>query len=444
MFSFSKLFTRSKDSTEYRSADSWKSIFGLSTTRVGGQNAYKLVTVYSCIRLLADSVAMTELHLFERGKDDNRKRATTHPLLRILREPQENRTFFNWIQDVVGQLQGFGNAYAVIVRNSDFTVKELIFIPSERVSTVVDNTGELVYTLQLPNRKSVTLYSEDILHFRNMSFDGNIGISPISYHSNTLQRSYSEADYSKQYYENATQIGGVVSHPNKLGKEAIDQIKSAFSSAYGGTENAGKTAVLAEGMTYTPFSPISPTDADYIQSKKLTDADIANIFRVPVVLLNSTEASTYANVENLNLHFQMYSLTPIYRSIIQQMNMKLISPAKRDKLSFEFDPESLLTTTSSQKMEALDKGIKGGFITPNEARRKLNLNLIDGLDDTLIPLNMTPISKYDEVMIDKSDTSKPKVNSDDTDKEEESKIDTLERQIAKLSSELGRVKKNLN
>lgn len=443
MFDFLKRNNKKETSTETRSAAGWKSLFGGITGDVTGNGAYRLVPVYSCIRLLADSVAMTDIKIYTKDKDDNRSLASTHPLNKVLVEPQENKTFYNWAQDIVGQLQGFGNAYAVISRNKDYTVKELIFVPTQNVIITRLTNGEYYYKISLPNStKSIDVWYEDILHFRNMSLDGISGISPISQHQHTLERAYGESDYSKSFYDNAANIGGVVKHPSKLSKEAIEQIKTAFSDAYGGTSNAGKTAVLAEGMSYEQFKLVSPADAEYIQSKKLTDSDIANIFRVPVVLLNSTEASTYANVENLNVYFQMYSLSPIYKCMVQQMNLKLISPSKQGKVYFEFDPESLLTATSKQKMEALDRGIKGSFLTPNEARRKLNLNPIDGLDDVFIPLNMTPSDKFDDVMMDGgAESQKPNVSSDDS---EDRNLESLEKRYNKLATEFGRIKKKLD
>lgn len=438
-------FFKRKEKQESRSvASSFASLFGLSgSSSTQGNNALKLTPVYSSIRYLADTVGMTQLVLYRKDKDDNRFVSTSHPLLNILKTPQKDTTFINWFQSIICQTVGFGNGYAVISRDKFRKVEELIFVPSSSVSHQLADNGDLIYHITL-NNKNYSLYAEDVIHLKGMSLDGKIGISPISYHNHTLDRSYNESDFSKQYYENASNIGSVLEHPSKLNKDTIKDLKENLNKEYGGTANTGKTLILSEGMTYKRMELISPTDANYVASKDLTDKDIANIFRVPVVLLNNTEAATYANVENLNIYFQMYSLNPLYRMIEQEFNQKLISPASKNHY-FEFNPESLMNANSTQKTERLDKGIKGSFLTPNEARRQLNLNAVNGGDDLFIPLNYVPFSKYDEVMIDEdAPTATPKVASqDDLTDETKSKDTDLEKRYASLSSKLGRLEKTL-
>lgn len=414
---------------------------GMNGGSVQGDNAFKLVPVYSCIRYLADSIGMTTLTLYKKDKEDNRSESTTHPLAKWIKEPQQNTTMMNWFQAISGQLVGYGNAYALIVRDKRYQMTETVFVPTSSVSHQIANDGTVIYQLTI-NNKAYTVHPEDILHFKGISLDGNFGVSPIAYHRATLERSNSESDFGKKYYDNASSVGGVVTHPSRLTKEALADLRKNFSEQYGGVNNTGKTIILSEGMKYDRIEMISPTDANYVASKNLTDKDIANIFRVPIVLLNSTEASTYANVENLNLYFQMYSLNPLYRTIEQELNLKLTNESSKNHY-FEFNPESLMNSTSTQKMEQLDKGIKGSFMTPNEARKRINMNPISGGDDLFIPLNSVPFSKYDSVMIDENaPSSTPKVAGQDNQNEEDrNSYIELEKRYNALSSKMGRLEK---
>lgn len=439
------IFKKKEPSKEERSSlAEFAQLFGLGGNSVQGDGALKLVPVYTCIRYLADSIGMTTLSLYKKDKNDNRELSRTHPLNNLIQNPQSNMTTINWFQAMIGQYAGFGNAYAVISRNRDHTVKELIFVPSSNVSHQITTNGELAYHISL-NNKSFTLYAEDMIHLKGWSLDGYTGISPIATHRQTLERSASESTFGKKYYDNASSVGGVVSHPSKLNKETIKELKEQIQQQYGGVDNSGKTMILTEGMKYDRIEMISPTDANYVASRNMSDKEIANIFRVPVILLNDTESATYANVENLNLYFQMYSLNPIYKTIEQEFNLKLISASNKNHY-FEFNPESLLNSNSTQKTERLDKGIKGGFLTPNEARKQLNLNPLEGCDDVYIPLNYVPASKYEEVMIDDSTASTPvpKVaGQDDLTDETKANNQELEKRYNSLSSKMGRLEKTL-
>jgi len=437
-------FFKKRNKTEERSTlATVAEILGIRTNSVQGNDALRLVPVYSCIRYLSDAVGMTNLSLYKKDKEDNRSQNFTHPLAKWISEPQSNTTTINWFQSIMGQLSGFGNAYAVIVRNNDYTVKETIFIPSMNVSHQITINGELSYTITL-NNKTFNLFAEDVLHFKGLSLDGKVGISPIAYHRSTLERSSSESAFGKNFYDNASNVGGVVTHPAKLNKETLKLLKEAISSEYGGVGNSGKTMILSEGMTYNRIEMISPTDANYVASKQMSDNDIANIFRVPVTLLNNTEASTYANVENLNVYFQMYSLNPYYKTIEQELKMKLISKSSRD-FFFEYDTDSLMNSTSTQKMERLDKGIKGSIFSPNEARKRLNLNPIEGMDDILIPLNLVPLSKYDDVMMGNNTMTPNNAGQDKKEENEEdrSSYSSLEKKFNNLSTQLGRLQKEV-
>ena len=55
-----------------------------SGERVDEKSALQIVTVYACVRLLAESVASLPLHLFRNtGDEGGKERATDHPLYQI-------------------------------------------------------------------------------------------------------------------------------------------------------------------------------------------------------------------------------------------------------------------------------------------------------------------------------------------------------------------------
>ena len=65
-------------------------------------------------------------------------------------------------------------------------------------------------------------------------------------------------------------------------------------------------------------------------------------------------------------------------------------PEERARYAIEHDAGSFLKGDTKSRMEAYAIAIQNGIMTPNEARAKENWNPMQGGDDILIPMNMTP------------------------------------------------------
>ena len=73
-----------------------------------------------------------------------------------------------------------------------------------------------------------------------------------------------------------------------------------------------------------------------------------------------------------------------------ESNHKLLGEKERDKYFCEFLVDALLRGNTRQRYEAYRVAISSGWMNRNEVRRKENLNEVDGLDEFLQPLNMSP------------------------------------------------------
>lgn len=357
-------------------------------------NYLSIGTVYACIRMLADSVAMTPLNLYR--KDENgRDLLEDNPITKLINNPAANVTSFQWMNTMVGQLAGFGNAYSVIEFNGSMPVS-LIYIPTQNVSIQETYNRDVpyFYRVTLNDGSQIDVFPDEMIHFRNITADGHTGLSPIELHSTTFDRGFYEGEFATNFMKNGGSMSGIITTPKKLKPEQVKQLKSDFSTAYGGSENAGKTPVLADDMKYTQLKPISPADADYVRSKELTKAEIMEIFKVPPPLLGVVDA-TYNNTEQLALIYQRYTLSPIYTMIQQEMSLKLLTYTNR---YFEFEIDVLLNATANDKAEVITRLTEKGVITLNEARAKYNLKAIDGLDEVILPLNLAPMDLHKEVL----------------------------------------------
>lgn len=336
---------------------------------------------------------------------------------------------------MLGQLVGWGNGYSVIEYINGIPTS-LIFIPSEKIQIM--ETGLTLepyfYRVTLSNNKTIDVFPEEMLHYVNITTDGRDGLSPIGLHVTTFDRSYYESQYATNFMKNGNSMSGIITSEKGLKKEQINQLKDDFSSAYGGAKNAGKTPVLGDGMKYTQLKPISPADADYIASKKLTKSEIMEIFKVPPPLLGVIDA-TYNNTEQLALIYQRYTLAPIYAMIQEELTLKLIGADKNTYI--EFIPDALLNATAKDKADVITNLVQKGIYTPNEGRAIYNKPDKEGGDELILPLNSAPVSLHKEVLTPAEPVAPvaPATPVEDDDE--------LRSLVHSLKSDLGRIKKQL-
>lgn len=397
-------------------------------------------TVYACIRMISDSVAMTPLNVYQKT-DDGRDQLEDDALKKLIQNPAPYTTYFQWMDAMLAQTVGWGNGYSVIERDGN-TAISLIYIPSANVGIYTTNskTDPYYYKVTMSDNTTINVFPDDMVHFRNITLDGYTGLSPIGLHSSTFDRAFHEGEFATNYVKNSGSMSGIITSDKRLKPEQVKQLKEDFGTAYSGSENAGKTPVLVDGMQYTQLKPISPADADYVRSKELTKAEVMEIFKVPPPLLGVIDA-TYNNTEQLALIYQRYTLSPIYTMIQQEMTLKLVNDVKQGTIYYEFESDALLNATAKDKAEVITKLTEKGVMSLNEARRKYNLKDKTGLDDVVLPLNSAPMALHEKVLTPVEPAPVP--TPEPVPEPETPDTEAMERAIHKVQSDLGRLKKQL-
>ena len=348
---------------EIRSVDN---IFG-TTSIANNSNVEGISAVYACVKLLAQSIASTDLI----HRDNDREVLSSSLISKRLKEPQKNQTWYSWMSSIAYDLVLKGNAYAIILDD------ELLYVESEKVQVYLTNQQENPYYYQINHYgKSFQLFPDSILHFKNISSDGIIGVNPIHTHSSTFNSSLAMQEYQTKFVDNSAQISGVLNITGVLKKETQLELKDNFSVKFGGSQNAGKIPVLPDNVEFKQLNRISPLDMDYINSAKLNKTQIAEIFQVPLSFLGTE--MTYNNAEVESLRFNNYTLQPLFKSIEQEMSLKLLD-TQDSKLEFIVD--SIKMASTKEKSDSLSLLKNTGIITPNEARKHFGYPAIKGGDE---------------------------------------------------------------
>lgn len=360
---------------------------------VNPQTAMQSGAVYSCIQVLAQSIAMLPCNLYRKDKDGSRQVADDHPLHVLLHDqPNDWQTSVEFFEMMVASLALRGNAYAYVNRGRSGRVVELLPLHPDVVRANMTSGFRLEYQVTLPDGTFKTLGPGELLHVRGLTLNGWIGISPIAYARESIGLALATEKFGGQLFRNGAKMGGVLEHPGKIGEDSYKRLKDTFDAAYSG-ENAHKTAILEEGMKFSKIGMTSE-DSQFLETRKYQRSEIAAIFRVPPHMIGDLERATFSNIEQQSLEFVTYSLMPWLTRIEKAIKRDLLTEKERQQYTVKFNVNNLLRGDASARSTYYHNGILDGWLTRNEARKAeseigIVLNPLDGLDVPLMPLNMT-------------------------------------------------------
>ena len=292
----------------------------------------------------------------------------------------------------------WGNAYAQIIRNGKGEIVALYPLMPNRMIVDRDDKGQLYYQYNTSkddaptmNGSMVNLKPSDVLHIPGLGFDGLVGYSPIAMAKNAIGMAIACEEYGAKFFANGATPGGILEHPGTV--KDPKRVRESWTSAFGGSSNANKVAVLEEGMKYTPIS-ISPEQAQFLETRKFQINEIARIFRVPPHMVGDLEKSSFSNIEQQSLEFVKYTLDPWVARWEQAMVRSLLSSDEKTQYFVKFNVDGLLRGDYQSRMNGYAIGRQNGWMSANDIRELENLDRIpeeEGGDLYLINGNMTKL-----------------------------------------------------
>ncbi len=359
--------------------------------------AMRYSAVSACVRVLSETLASVPIMLYQKT-DEGRDAITNNILYDVLHfRPNPDMSPFNFKETLMTNFTTSGNSVSKKLYNSK---RELIglFPYSQDVVKIDRNetTGKLEYKIK-GKTKDKTLQRKDVLHIPNLSFDGIIGLSPITYAAKTIRLGLSYEQSQVELYRNAVNPSGTFTTPDTLSDESFDRLDENLKKSYAGLTNTGKPMILEGGLEWKQMR-INPTDAQLLENKYFSIEDIARIYRVPPHLIQDLRKSTNNNIEQQSLEFVMYTMLPIFKRFEDNINTQLLTlEEQKAGLYFEFKIASLLRGDAKSRAEAYAKGREGGYLSANDIRRLENMSVIDNGDIYLQPMNFKEAGTDEEI-----------------------------------------------
>lgn len=357
---------------ERRSDDPyWANWQALRGNAVTPRSAESVSAVYACVSAISETIASLPLILYRRTSDDGRERAKDHPLYKVLHDsPNGLQTALEFREQMQATVLLRGNAYAEAIRGYDGQVRELL--PLQQVQVLKLDNGRLGYEVFDDRGRRRRLLQEEVLHLRHRSHDGALGVSPITAAREVVELAIAEREHGVGTFRNGTRLSGMLKFPGKLSPTQRDSIRASWSSQHAGGANAGKTAILEEGVDFQSVS-MTLEDAEWIAARQFSVEEVCRLFRVPPTVVGDLRHGNYSNSVEMSRQFVTLTLRRHLTMWEQAISRCLLTDAGRRVYFAEHSVEGLLRGDSLNRAEFYSKGIADGWLTTDEVRQFENL-----------------------------------------------------------------------
>lgn len=336
-------------------------------------------TVFACMTLIAGDVGKLPMRLMEQV--DGIWQETSSPAFSpVLRKPNGYQTRQKFIESWVLSKLSSGNTYVLKERDARKVVTALHVLDPTRVRPLVSKSGDVYYELQddelakLPEGLPAIPASE-IIHDRMWClFHPLVGLSPIFACGLAATQGLKIQGNSAKFFQNMSRPSGILTAPSEISDETALRMKTEWEKNFGG-DKIGRVAVLGDGLKYEAMS-VNPVDAQMVEQMKLSGEMVCSVFHVPAYKVGVGPVPTYQNAEVLN---------QIYYSDGLQVQIEGIEALLDEGLgtetagyATEFDLDYLLRMDSATQIKSLNEAVGGGWMSPNEARKKRGLPPVTG------------------------------------------------------------------
>ncbi|MBA4544365.1 MULTISPECIES: phage portal protein [Thermoactinomyces] len=344
-------------------------------------------TIFSVITRLSNSLASLPLKLYR-----NYDLASNQAADVLINGPNANMTSFEFIRNLETIRNEKGNSYALIERDIRGQVARLTPLNPDYVDPVFDtDTGDLWYQV-IGNNGTYYFYNMDVLHFKHIIGSSAVkGISPIKVLANTNDFDRAVREFSLKEMQSAPN-SFILKYAANVDMEKRQRVIDDFKRFY---QDNGGILFQEPGVEIDPIER-KFIAADIFTSERITRSRVANVFNVPAHMLNDSEGQSYSSMEQLMREFVQLTLMPIVRQYEQEFNRKLLAPTERQAgYYFKFNVNALLRGDTATQSDYYMKGIRTGWLKPNEVRQLEDLPPEPGgeklyLSGDLYPIDMDP------------------------------------------------------
>ena len=322
-----------------------------------------------CLSLIGNGLGMLPTSLYQSG--DEKAVAKDHPAHKLLRyKPNPWQTPMEFKSQMQLLLETEGNAYARIIRAAGRPI-HLIPFEKGRVDAKLGNNWRMQYRCTTENGGELTLDQDEILHVRELSFDGVLGLSKRQLSVDVFELAEQAQRAAGNVFKTGVMAGGAIEVPNALSDQAYNRMRTSIKEDHSGAENVNSWMIAEEGAKVNRFGSTA-ADAQQLESRNHQIEEVARLYGVPRPLLMMDDTSWGSGIEQLAIFFVQFTMTPRFTAWEQALARSLLTDRERESLYFKFNERALLRGTLKDQADYFAKALGAGghqpWHTANEVR----------------------------------------------------------------------------
>lgn len=340
-----------------------------------------LPTVYACVNLIADTLAGLPVHALEDDGVGAQQRVRT-PL--GLADPNPPASRVETVAEEVTSLLLEGNLFAYVLP-PDESGWPAGFVPLDPYQVGVERRGgQLFYTIA-----GQTFTPDEILHVRAFTWPGEVrGIGPLTLHARTFYGARSSSDYAGRFFDESAVPPLVMESTTELTKDQLIANRDRWRETHAG---GNREPAFIHGMKPHRLS-ITNEEAQFLETRKHADAEIARLFGVPPSLVNVDSGGSlrYENPELEGIAFTRWTLQRWVSRLEAALN-RYAPPGQVARFSLD----ALLRADTATRYATHEKAVRNGLLSVNEVRALENLAPLDTDQRVWPPYRGFPITSDD-------------------------------------------------
>lgn len=343
---------------------------------------------FAANKAIAEACAAVELELYKIKSDGDREQIFDHPILDLLNGPNAAHTGEQLRQLHFTYLNFTGESYILM---------------TDAAGPMKPSKGKLPMAMQILESQRVAfkmepLFSQSIVkvgedEFPITSVIRDINPNPMSPYSGmsvvqaaaqTIDLDRAMKEWNASLVANGAKPSLIFTSQEPMDDESYERWKKQFADDNTGGQNAGKP-LLIEGGDAKPWM-MTPSDLDFLASRKFSMDEILAMWRVPAAVLGMSKDFNRANMDAAFYIHTVVNVVPRVRQFVQQLNQTLVKPFDS---SLELSLKNPVPEDQEAKLAQAVQGVNK-FRTIDETRALYGLDALpDGLGNQMYVPGLT-------------------------------------------------------
>ncbi|MGX7745686.1 phage portal protein [Rhodopseudomonas parapalustris] len=373
--------------------------------KIKGKYALNEIVIYICIKILSETLGKLPLKIYQ--DNSGIKKASNHYLYPLFKlRPNPYMSAFDFWKCVETLRNIHGNSYVwidyVTTGRNAGKIQGFYPLDPEKMQIWVDNVGLLSskntiwYLYTDGSGEQHKLQSTDILHFKGLTTDGIVGLSPIETLKNSIENAKAAEKFLNNSFKNGMQSSGIINYVGDLSPAAEQTFKDKFEQMSSGLKNANRISLLPIGYQYQPLS-LKLTDAQFLENTKFTAQQLAAAYGVKLHQINELVKSSYSSTSEANREFYTDTLMAILTMYEQEIVYKCFLDSEiQNGFYAKFNADVIMRGDLKTRFDAYATAIQNGMKSVNECRALEEDEPKEGGDQLIVNGNYIPLTMVGE------------------------------------------------